>query len=42
MRLINFIVFLTAGALIGWLASKMVEAEGPKIQKVDLDINDSD
>jgi hypothetical protein len=27
MNLINFIVWLSAGAIIGWFASRMVEAE---------------
>jgi uncharacterized membrane protein YeaQ/YmgE (transglycosylase-associated protein family) len=27
MNLINFIVWLSAGAIIGWFASRMIEAE---------------
>lgn len=27
MNLINFIVWLSAGAVIGWFASRMVQAE---------------
>jgi hypothetical protein len=27
MNLVNFIVWLSAGAVIGWFASQMVEAE---------------
>jgi uncharacterized membrane protein YeaQ/YmgE (transglycosylase-associated protein family) len=32
MNLINFIVWLTAGALIGWFASRMVEVEYRRTQ----------
>ena len=42
MRLLNFIVFLTAGALIGWLAGRMIEAENSRLQKTYVDSNDSD
>jgi hypothetical protein len=33
MNLINFIVWLTTGAVIGWFASRMVEAEQRQITK---------
>jgi len=33
MNLINFIVWLSAGAVIGWFASRMVQAEHKQIQK---------
>jgi len=42
MRLLNFIVFLTAGALMGWLAGRMIEAENSRLVKVNMDYNDSD
>jgi hypothetical protein len=32
-NLINFIVWLTAGAVIGWFASRMVKAEHSRIHK---------
>jgi uncharacterized membrane protein YeaQ/YmgE (transglycosylase-associated protein family) len=31
MNLINFLVWLSAGAIIGWFASRMVEAERKRI-----------
>jgi hypothetical protein len=33
MNLINFIVWLSAGAVIGWFASRMVEAERRRAYK---------
>jgi len=33
MNLRNFIVWLTAGAVIGWFASRMVKKEHKKTQK---------
>ena len=33
MNLFNFIVWLSAGAVIGWFASQMVTAEHRKAQK---------
>ena len=42
MRLINFILFLTTGAIIGWFASRMIEAEGSRLQKVNLDFDESE
>jgi hypothetical protein len=33
MNLINFIVWLSAGAVIGWFASRMVQAEQRRIRK---------
>jgi hypothetical protein len=33
MNLINLIVWLSAGAIIGWFASRMVEAENRRIRK---------
>jgi len=33
MNLINFIVWLSAGAVIGWFASCMVEAEHRRTHK---------
>ncbi len=33
MNLINFIVWLSAGAVIGWFASQMVRAERRKVHK---------
>jgi hypothetical protein len=33
MNLVNFIVWLSAGAVIGWFASRMVEAEQKRIHK---------
>ena len=33
MNLINLIVWLSAGAVIGWFASRMVQAERKQIQK---------
>lgn len=37
MNLVNFIVWLTAGAIIGWFASRMVEAQRKRIPKKDPD-----
>lgn len=34
MNFTNFIVWLTAGAIIGWFASRMVEAERKRFVKV--------
>ena len=34
MDLINFIVWLSAGAVIGWFASRMVEVEKRRVQKL--------
>jgi uncharacterized membrane protein YeaQ/YmgE (transglycosylase-associated protein family) len=31
MNFVNFIVWLSAGAIIGWFASRMVEAERRRI-----------
>ena len=42
MRLLNFIVFLTTGALIGWLASRMIEAENSRLQRVNLDFDETE
>jgi hypothetical protein len=33
MNLINFIAWLTTGAVIGWFASRMVKAEHKRTQK---------
>jgi len=33
MNLINFIVWLSSGAVIGWFASRMVEAERRRTHK---------
>jgi uncharacterized membrane protein YeaQ/YmgE (transglycosylase-associated protein family) len=33
MNLINFIIWLSAGAVIGWFASRMVQAEQKQTQK---------
>lgn len=35
MNLVHFIVWLSAGAVIGWFASRMVEAEQKRIKKWD-------
>jgi hypothetical protein len=42
MKLINFLLWLITGALFGWFASRMVEAEGRQLQKVNLSIHDSE
>ncbi|EKD87811.1 MAG: hypothetical protein ACD_35C00187G0005 [uncultured bacterium] len=42
MNLFNFLVWLTTGALIGWLASRLVSAENLRKQKSDFDADDSD
>jgi uncharacterized membrane protein YeaQ/YmgE (transglycosylase-associated protein family) len=34
MNFTNFIIWLTAGAIVGWFASKMVEAERKRIVRV--------
>jgi hypothetical protein len=34
MRLFNFIVWLSAGAVIGWFASQMVAAELKQVRKL--------
>lgn len=31
MNFVNFIVWLSAGAIIGWFASRMVEAERRRV-----------
>jgi hypothetical protein len=31
MNFLNFVAWLTAGAVIGWLASRMVEAEKRRV-----------
>jgi hypothetical protein len=44
MKLINFIVWLSAGAVIGWFASRMVQMEkrqSDKAPKVDITIEKS-
>lgn len=33
MNLVNFIVWLSTGAVIGWFASRMVRAEHKQIRK---------
>jgi uncharacterized membrane protein YeaQ/YmgE (transglycosylase-associated protein family) len=33
MNLVNFIVWLSTGAVIGWFASRMVRAERKQIHK---------
>jgi hypothetical protein len=33
MNLLNFMVWLSAGAIIGWFAREMVEAEHRRIQE---------
>jgi uncharacterized membrane protein YeaQ/YmgE (transglycosylase-associated protein family) len=33
MNLVNFIVWLSTGAVIGWFASRMVRAERKQIRK---------
>lgn len=42
MRLFSFLVWLTTGALVGWLASKMVSAENTRRQKQIQDLEESD
>ncbi|MDO9120789.1 MAG: hypothetical protein Q7U31_03305 [Anaerolineaceae bacterium] len=42
MRLLNFLVWLTTGAFIGWFAGKMVSAENLRQQKANLNLDDSD
>jgi hypothetical protein len=42
MRLFSFLVWLTTGALVGWLASKMVSAENMRRQKQAWALEDSD
>jgi hypothetical protein len=42
MKLLNFLVWLTTGAFIGWFASKMVSAENLRKQKAALKVDDSD
>jgi len=42
MRLFSFLVWLTTGALVGWLASKMVSAENMRRQKQAWALDDSD
>ena len=42
MRLFSFLVWLTTGALVGWMASKMVSAENMRRQKQVLALDDSD
>jgi hypothetical protein len=37
MKLINFIVFLSAGAVMGWFASWMVRAEKRPVPNVTFD-----
>jgi uncharacterized membrane protein YeaQ/YmgE (transglycosylase-associated protein family) len=34
MNFVNFIVWLTAGAIVGWFASRMVEAERRRVVEV--------
>lgn len=36
MNLVNFIVWLSTGAVIGWFASRMVSAEKRRIRKPKL------
>jgi hypothetical protein len=33
MNLVNFIVWLSAGAVIGWFASRMVQAQRKRVPK---------
>lgn len=40
MRLFNFLVWLTTGALIGWFAGRLVSAENLRIQKSEADSED--
>jgi hypothetical protein len=40
MNLMNFIVWLSAGAVIGWLARRMVEVENKRVY-VPIPIKDS-
>jgi len=42
MRLFSFLVWLTTGALVGWMASKMVSAENMRRQKQAWALEDSD
>jgi hypothetical protein len=42
MRLFSFLIWLTTGALIGWLASKMVSAENFRKQQQVQDLEESD
>lgn len=42
MRLFNFLVWLTTGALIGWFAGRMVSAENLRTQKAEAESDDSD
>lgn len=35
MYLVNFIVWLSAGAVIGWFASRMVQAQSKRMPKTD-------
>jgi len=37
MNLINFIVWLSAGAVVGWFASRMVRAERKAAHKLSPD-----
>lgn len=42
MRLFSFLVWLTTGALVGWLASKMVSAENLRKQQQIQELIDSE
>jgi hypothetical protein len=42
MKLINFLLWLTAGAIFGWFASRMVDNQENRLQKADADFDDSD
>jgi hypothetical protein len=41
MKLINFIIWLSAGAVIGWIASRMVRLESPQ-KPVTLEVRSSE
>lgn len=39
MNLVNFIVWLSAGAVIGWFASRMVKAQSKRVHKTNVIVN---
>jgi uncharacterized membrane protein YeaQ/YmgE (transglycosylase-associated protein family) len=36
MNFVNFIVWLSAGAIVGWFASRMVEAERRRVVEAQI------
>lgn len=42
MNFYNFIAWLTAGAIVGWFASRMVEAERSRaiVMPISVDVSD--